>query len=369
MAGQEPPAPPPTPAPTPVPATAAPRPILARPVMVGGLYAWAWIGILSLLATIIWVIGLLTPVVIPLVLALFPAALLVPLVKRLRTMGVPRAAAATIVLLGTLALLAGIVSLLAPSVADELGDLGDQLNEGYERLQSFLASGPFGLQPVRLGDLIDRVQESLASSEVGPRVGEYIVAVVEGFTGVVIGLLALFFYLKDGDRIAAWIKSLFPRRARDDAHAIGDLVWMSIGAYFRGQFIIAIVDAVLIGIGLLIIGVPLVLPLSVLVFFGGLFPIVGAIVAGFVAVLIALASGGPITALIVLALIVGVQQVEGHLLAPVVLGRATELHPLAVILALAAGGILLGIVGAFIAVPVAASAARAVGYLRNRVPG
>nr|MBA2578793.1 AI-2E family transporter [Euzebyaceae bacterium] len=158
-----------------------------------------------------------------------------------------------------------------------------------------------------------------------------------------------------------------PRRARADAEAIGARVWFTIGAYIRGQLVIAVVDAVLIGLGLWIVGVPLALPLAVLVFFGGLFPIVGAVAAGIVAVLVALATGGLTSALIVLAIVVAVQQVEGHLLAPIVLGKATELHPVAVIAALTAGAVLLGVLGAFLAVPIAASATRAVGYLRTRV--
>jgi len=142
-----------------------------------------------------------------------------------------------------------------------------------------------------------------------------------------------------------------------------------MSGYIRGQLVIALVDAVLMGIGIWVLGVPLVAPLAVLVFFGGLFPIVGAVLSGLVAVLVAIATSDLTTAVALLGVILVVQQVEGHVLAPVVLGRAVSLHPLAVLASLAAGGALLGVLGAFIAIPLVGSATRAVGYLRSRVPG
>jgi predicted PurR-regulated permease PerM len=347
-----------------------PRGLAEQPLVRTGIYAWSLIGAIVLVVAGVAVVAKLAVVVVPLVLALFPAAVLAPPTQRLRARGVPPAAATSLVIVGFLVLLAAVFGLLAPIVAAELGDLGERLEEGYERVRAFLESGPFGLEPVSVGALVERAREQLtASDELGSRVGEYLIAVVEGFAGVILGLLALFFYLKDGDKIARWLRDLFPKRARRDAEAIGERAWLTIGGYIRGQLLIALVDAVLIGIGLLVLRVPLVLPLAVLVFFGGLFPIVGAFVAGAVAVLVALATSGVAKALLVLVLIVAVQQVEGHVLAPIVLGRATQLHPLAVIAALAAGGVLLGVLGAFLAVPVAASVARGVGYLRERVPG
>jgi len=353
-----------------LPAQPVRDPLANHPVVRSGAYAWGVIGILLLVVALARVVQSVSIVVIPLVLALFPAAVLAPLVQRLKRNGIRPALATTMVLLGSIALVAGLFALLAPQVEAELGDLGDRLVEGYEKAESFLAAGPFGFEPIVLDDLIDRARERLAETEgLGEGALEVAIVVAEGFAGLILALFALFFYLKDGERIAGWARDLFPQRVRADVQAIGDRVWFTIGAYIRGQLIIAFVDAVFIGIGLVVLRVPLALPLAVLVFFGGLFPIVGAVAAGIVAVLVALATGGIGIALLVLALIVAVQQLESHLLAPLVLGRATELHPLAVIAALTAGAVLLGVLGAFLSVPIAASGARAVGYLRQRVPG
>lgn len=307
----------------------------------------------------------------PLVIALFPAAVLVPPAQRLKRRGLPDSAAALLVLVGAIALFVLLFRLLTPSVASELEGLGESLDAGYRQVRRILLSGPLGLDPVPLDDVVAGLQERFAESsgELGPRILEAGIVLVEGIAGLVLGLFALFFYLKDGSKIAAWMRDLFPRRARADVQACGDRVWFTIGAYIRGLLAIGLVDAVLIGVGLALLRVPLSLPLAVLVFFGALFPIVGAFLAGTVAVLVALATNGPGAAVAVLLLIVAVQQLEGHILAPILLGRATELHPLAVIAALTAGAVLGGVLGAFLSVPIASSGARVVGYLRERVPG
>jgi len=338
-----------------------------HPLVRGGTYAWAILGVLLLSVTVLFAIGRLTVVVVPLVLALFPAAVLAPPTQLLKRRGLPDAVAALVILLAALGLLAGLSTLLTPQVASQLEDLSEQLETGYRQARQFLESGPLGLDPVPVDDMIANARDRLAAEggEVGSRVLEAGIVVLEGFTGLILGLFALFFYLKDGEKIAGWLRSLFPRRARADVRQIGDRVWFTIGAYIRGLLVIGLVDATAIGIGLVVLRVPLALPLAVLVFFGALFPIVGAFLAGTVAVLVALATNGLPAALAVLVLILVVQQVEGHLLTPILLGRATALHPLAVIAALTAGGILLGVLGAFLSVPLTASAARAIGYLRE----
>ncbi|MBA2528345.1 MAG: AI-2E family transporter, partial [Euzebyales bacterium] len=272
-------------------------------------------------------------------------------------------------LAGSLLLVVGSLALLAPTVSAQVGDLGAQASQGVEQIKRFLASGPFGLDPVRLDELVDRGREALrrqAGSGLASGVLGAVAAVAEGVAGLLFGLVALFFYLKDGERIGRWLRDLLPRRMRSDAQEVGVRAWQTIGAYIRGQLVIATVDAVLIGGALLVLGVPLALPLSLLVFVGGLLPLVGAFVSGALAVLVALASNGPTAALILFAWIVVVQQLEGDLLAPVVLGRATALHPLATLVALTAGAVLLGVLGAFLAIPLTASAARGAGYLRGR---
>jgi predicted PurR-regulated permease PerM len=343
---------------------------MRRPFIRAGAYAWALVGVIVLAIVLGYLMAQLSLVIIPLVLALFPAAVLSPPAGWLQRKGLRPALATAVVMLGALGFVVIVVSLIAPSVAAELGDLGASAREGVRSLRGFLERGPLGFEPVRIEDLFDRARRQVLEAEgLGRGAIDAMRAVAEGVTGVLFGLVSLFFYLKDGPKIAAWLRDLFPERFRDDVAYIGEQSWFTLGAYIRGQLFIALVDAVLIGIGIAVLQVPLLLPLVVLVFAGGLFPIVGAVTAGALAVLVALATRGIVAALILLAVIVAVQQIEGHLLAPVVLGRATQLHPLATLAALAAGAVLLGVLGAFLAVPIAASAARAIGYLRERVPG
>jgi putative heme transporter len=341
-----------------------------RPVLRTGLYGWAVAGI-ALMGWILWQIASeLSIVLIPLVLALFPAAVLAPLVGWLKARRIPPALATLIAMFGSFAVIGGIVTALAPSVAAQFDDIGESVSAGIESVERFLASGPFGLSPVRLDDLVDRARGLIGSMAAGGGLGSSalaaVVAVTETLAGVLFGLVALFFYLKDGPRIAAWLKGLFPRSVQDDAEAVGVRAWQTVGAYIRGQLLIALVDALLIGLALVVLRVPLALPLTVLVFFGGLFPVVGAFVAGLVAVLVALATNGLLAAVILLGVIVAVQEIEGDVLAPIVLGRATELHPLATLAALTAGAVLLGILGAFLAIPVTASVTYALKYLRQK---
>ena len=342
--------------------------IWQHPLVRAGVYAWALVGLTLVLMGLADVAAELRIIVVPLVLALFPAALLSPLMRMLVARRVPPAVAALAVIVGFIGLLVGVGRLLAPSIAAEAPDIVDSVQDGIAQLQAFLEGGPFGIDPLLVTDMLESGREQLIS--IGQQAaGTVATAVAEGVAGLLFGLVALFFYLKDGARIADWLGRLFPRHMRADADVIGTRAWVTIGSYFRGQLLIALVDAVFIGLGLALLRVPLALPLTVLIFFGGLFPIVGALVSGAVAVLVALADGGIGIALAVLAIVVGVQQVESNVLAPVVLGKATELHPLAVILALSVGGVVLGVLGAFLAVPVAASLARAVGYLRRRKDG
>jgi len=364
------------PAPEPPPGARAADPprdarpsLLDRPTIRAGAYAWALLGLIALAAAGVVALGRLEILVVPLLLALFPAALLAGPAARLRQV-LPPAAAAAVALVGFLALLSGTVALLAPAVASELDGLSDAALDGAEQVQTYMESGPFGLQPVRVDDVIAQLQGRLADTDglAGTVLGAAS-ALAEGTAGLFLGLIALFFYLKDGSAIARWLRDLFPQRLRRDAEIVGSQTWLTMSGYIRGQLVIALVDAVLMGIGIWVLGVPLVAPLAVLVFFGGLFPIVGAVLSGLVAVLVAIATSDLTTAVALLGVILVVQQVEGHVLAPVVLGRAVSLHPLAVLASLAAGGALLGVLGAFIAIPLVGSATRAVGYLRSRVPG
>ena len=344
------------------------RRLTDQPLVRAGVISWSVLGVGLIVVAVAIVLRQLTVVVVPLVLALFPAAVLVPPTNYLRRRGVPAGLAALIAMVLGLGLLVGLFSALTPVVARELGGLAEKLEEGYGEVRRYLENSPLDVHTPTLNQALEQFREAASQEDgdLGGRLVEAGTVLVEGFAGIAFLLFALFFYLKDGPRIAGWIRSLFPAGLRERAHGIGDLVWFTIGAYIRGLLVIGLADAVLIGIGLLVLRVPLALPLSVLVFFGALFPIVGAFLAGTVAVLVALATNGLGAALAVLALIVVVQQLEGHILTPIMLGRATELHPLAVIAALTTGAVLFGVLGAFLSVPIAASIARAVSYLRVR---
>ena len=342
------------------------RPLAQLPIVRWGVVAWAVLGLVAGAVLVLLVLGRLGLVVVPLLIALFPAALLAPLSERLRQR-VPDAVAALIAVVLFLVGISAVLGLLGWVIAGELDQVFTSLKQAYRDLRSW-AADTFNADLPAVDRALDRARETLSG---GGGVRQQVTAVattgLEIASSILFGIVALFFYLKDGDRIAAFLRDLFPHRARPHVDQIGRRVWFTLGAYFRGQLIVAAVDAVFIGLGLLILGVPVALPLTVLVFFGGLFPIVGAFTAGALAVLIALADGGISLALAVLALNIVVQQVEGNVLEPLVVGRATRLHPLAVIVALTAGAVTFGILGAFLAVPVAASAARAIGYFRDDV--
>jgi len=185
-------------------------------------------------------------------------------------------------------------------------------------------------------------------------------------TGLIVAVLLCFFLLKDGELMWAWVLRLVRERSRHDVEEVGTRVYTALAGYVRGIAMVGLVDAILIAIGLLIIGVPLIVPLAVITFFAAFVPLIGAFVAGLLAVLVALVSGGAVDALLVLGVIILVQQVEGHLLYPLLMSRAVHLHPAVIVVALAAGGILAGIVGVFLAVPVAGVASVIVQYAQNR---
>lgn len=343
------------------------RPLGQHRLVRAGAYAWSLLGVFGVIVVVVLLLGMFRLVIVPLVIALFPAALLSPFSAKLKSWGVRPFLAATFVvfifLVGTIGLLAALVWL----IVGEFEDLLDTLEVAYDDVAAWIDE-TFGWTPPSIDELIERVTDWATSLDYTETASSVAFTTLEILTGLLLGLIALFFYLKDGDRIAGVALQLTPRRVRGDVAEVFRRVWETLGGYFRGQILVALVDAVAIGIGLFLLGVPLALPLALLVFFGGLFPIVGAFTAGAVAVLVALADGGIGLALAVLVLNVAVQQLEGNLLEPLIVGRATRLHPLLVLAALTAGAVTLGILGAFLAVPVTASIVRAVSYVLERDP-
>jgi putative heme transporter len=335
-------------------------------LLAAGRVGWAILGVAGAVVVIGLVVGRLSLVVVPVVLALFPATLLVPLANRLRRR-LPDALAASITLLAGLAVIGLIIGLMVPLVAAELPRLADTAGEGAAEVARFLDEGPFGLDLGGVAGLLERAREQLG--DLGELAGPALDAATAAFEIVVASVLllvVLFFYLKDGGRIGRGLLTVAPPHLRPRLRQIGEQAWQTLGAFFRGQLLIALVDAVAIGIGLALLRVPLALPLAVLIFFGGLFPIVGAVTAGALAVLVALAHGGLVLGLAVLALIVAVQQLEGNVLEPLILSQVVKLHPLIVVLAVTAGAITFGVLGAFLAVPVAAVAGHVARILREQ---
>lgn len=306
-------------------------------------------------------------IVLPVLLAIVLSTFLTPPVSWLKGLGWRNGPAAVTVLLAALLVLGGIVAVLVPLAVDEFDALDVSVTGSIDTVQAWLRDTlPFSAPEI--SDAIERVQEQLRSSldALARRaVGGALVA-LEIVTGLLLAVVVLFFLLKDGERICGWVVSLVTPARRDDVREIGERAWHALAGFVRGQTLVAIFDAVLIGSAIAIIGVPLALPLAVLTFFGAYVPVIGATVTGLLAVLVALASEGVVAAIAVLAAILVVQQVEGNVFQPVVVGRAVQVHPLAILLGVTAGGVLAGIIGAMIAAPVVAVGAAVLRYVREQ---
>ena len=327
--------------------------------------AWRALVVAAAIAVLAYALARLRVIVVPVAVAMLLATFLVPPARWLRGRGLPSALAALAVVLGAVVLIVGVASALVPRIADDVGELDVSIDAGVTEATEWLGEGPLGLSRARIESLKDRASEQLRSRSdaiVGGVFGGAYLA-LELVAGLVLVVVTLFFLVKDGERLWRWVVRLFPPPARGDVAAIGELAWATAGGYIRGIAIVALVDAVLIGLALWLIGVPSVLPLATLTFVGGFFPIIGAFVAGFAAAMVALVAEGWIAMLLVIGATVLVQQLEGNILQPIIVGHAVELHPLAILLGIIAGGLLWGVAGAFFAVPLIAIVARAASYL------
>lgn len=304
---------------------------------------------------VVWALSHVMLVVLPLLVALMLCTVLVPVARRLERARLPAAGAALLAVVGMAVLIAALLGLIVPRFVSQLGALNEDIAAG-SRTALNLANDYLGISDAQARDLIDKGQEQLQdqAGSIGGGLLAGAVALGEFLTGAILTLVMTFFLVKDRKRITGWLLARTPHDHREMLRAVGRRAWHSLGGYFRGQAIIAAVDAIGIAIGLLIVGVPLVLPLAMLTFIGGFFPIVGAVAAGLVAALVALVDGGVTDALIILGVVIAVQQTEGNILEPVVLGRSVPLHPLVILIVITAGAVLAGVVGAFLSVPIAA---------------
>jgi predicted PurR-regulated permease PerM len=337
-------------------------------LMLLGRRAWAVIGVLVVAAGAALAAQRVSVLVVAVLLALFPAALLDPLSRRLRESHVPAGLGAALLVLALLLVFIVPAWVILPRFAAEVSSLETSLSRGLDQLRSAVDWSLLPGSPDGPRELISSAVSALASGGVVDQGLAAAQMLLSFGAGLVLLIVTLFFLVKDGPRIGRAVLEAVPGRHRSTAYRLGVEAWWTLGAYLRGQLLVALVDAVFIGLGLWLLGVPLALPLAVLVFFGALFPIVGAFVSGLVAVLVAFAENGLVTAALTVLLIVVVQQLEGNLLQPVIMGSIVSLHPLVIILVVTGGGLLLGVVGAFIAVPLAAIVARVVDYLRGRHP-
>ena len=330
-------------------------------------YSWRILIVLLVAWVVVQILIKLRLVVLPVIAALFVTALLGPLAQKLKARGWPPVLATWAVMLGTILIFAGVVGAVAPSVGDELDDVGSSAKKGFEDVIDYLAESPLKLSEADVDRYLDQAVEEVSANrdKITAGVLSGAAKAVEFITEFFLTLVLIFFFVKDGPQMFSWFEAQFPQRNRRHVRAIGERAWAAIGGYLRGTAIIALVDAILIGLTLLFVGVPLVIPLAVLTFFGAFFPLIGAVAAGVVAALVALVTSGPFDALIVAGAILVIQQVEGDVLQPIVMGKSVRLHPVVILLALTAGGVTAGLVGAFIAVPVAAVAASIGNYIKK----
>ncbi|HEX6517465.1 MAG TPA: AI-2E family transporter [Nocardioidaceae bacterium] len=321
--------------------------------------AWSWrfLVIVAAGAAIAWAIAKLDVIVLPLVIAVLITALAIPLVDLLQRIGVPRGLAAFVVVVGGLALVALLLTFVGQQIAQGANDLARQVVNGLEQIRHWLRTGPLNASDSQINDYIKQVQDAIASGnqQIVGRVTEVGTAVGHIVAGFFIVLFATYFFLADGARIWAWAVRIFPRAARARADSSGRVAWSSLTAFVRATVLVALTDAVGVVIVALVLKVPFAPAIGVLVFLGAFIPLIGATLSGSVAVLVALVAHGPVIALIMLAGVILVQQIEAHVLQPFLLGRFVSVHPLAVIVAIAAGVLIAGIPGALVAVPLVAA--------------
>ena len=333
------------------------RPLVHPVVARAGAYAWRLIGIGIVGWAVLKLLSALWVLVLAGAVSLLLARVLDPVANSLRRRGVPPALVATITLLGFLLAMAGIVTLLAPSIIDEFSDLGPTLEQSVDDLEDWLVEdSPFDISRQDINDFRDEAGDrarTALESQSGTVVSGTVVA-FEVVTGLVLSLVTTFFVLKDGDRFCRWLLTFVPRERQPLARRLGARAWQTLGGYLRGSATLGLIEGVIIGSTVWIVGGALALPVAVITFFAAFLPFAGAVLAGAVAVLVTLVSAGVTPAVIVLVVAVVVQQLDGDLLAPIVFGRNLELHPLVVLGALVAGSTLFGAFGAVLAVPVTA---------------
>lgn len=320
--------------------------------------AWSWrlLVVAAAIVTLLWIVRRLEVIVVPVALATMLAALLLPAVDWLDRRGAPRGGAVALVLLAGFAVFGGILTFVVSQFVSGLPGLVEQVTHSIDSLRGWLIEGPAHLSREQIDNAGNTAITALRDNQEKLTTGALSTAatLTEIVTGALLVLFTLIFLLHGGRNIYGFVTQIVPSHTRDRVRDAGRAGFGSLIGYVRATFLVALVDAVGIGTGLAIMGIPLALPLASLVFLGAFIPLVGAVISGFLAVVVALLAKGVVYALITLGLIIAVQQLEAHILQPLVMGRAVSIHPLAIVLAISTGGVLAGIVGALLAVPLVA---------------
>jgi predicted PurR-regulated permease PerM len=350
-----------------VDSAAAPKRVqIPHGVEVASAWSWRFLVIVLALVVILRTVVFFELLLVPVVVAVLICALVVPATDAMTTV-MPRGVAAMLSLLGVIGVVAGLLILVGQQLATGFDDLATQVSDGIGQIQDWLRTGPLNISQSDLDDAVASAQAWITSdnAHLATRLAAVGATLGHVLAGFFIVLFTTYFLLYQGEQIWGWIVRLFPRAARDRVDGSGRAAWVSLTSFVRATVLVAFVDAVGITLVAVILKVPLAVPIGVLVFLSSFIPLVGATVSGSVAVLVALVAHGPLVALFMLIGVVAVQQLEAHVLQPFLLGRAVRLHPLAVILVVAAGVVAAGIVGALVAVPVAAMLNTIVKYLTS----
>jgi putative heme transporter len=334
--------------------------------------AWAWrlLVVLAAFIAVLWVLQKLEIIVVPVLLALMLSALLVPPVDWMDRRGLPRGAAVALVVLGGFAFLGGTLTFVVSQFIVGLPDLTEQVTRSIESTRRWLIHGPAHLRSEQIENAGNAAIQALHNNQAKLTSGALSTAatLTEVVTAAVLVLFTLIFFLYGGRNIWQYVVKIFPVDVRERVLDGGRAGYGSLIGYVRATFLVALTDAAGVGAGLAIMGVPLALPLASLVFLGAFIPLVGAVIAGFLAVIVALLAKGIVYALATLGLLILINQIEAHLLQPLVMGRAVSIHPLAVVLAISTGGVVAGIVGALLAVPTVAFFNNAIQVLLAKDP-
>ncbi|TQK52158.1 putative PurR-regulated permease PerM [Streptomyces sp. SLBN-118] len=357
------------PPPSYAPAIAArPDPVAAIPwgIRVAAEAGWRLLVLAGTLWVLIRVISAVQLVVLAFVAALLVTALLQPTVARLKRLGLPRGLATAVTAVAGFVVMGLVGWFVVWQVMDNLDDLSDRVRDGIEELKRWLLDSPFHVTEQQINDIAKNLSDTIGTNteEITSAGLQGVTVMVEILTGMLLAMFSTLFLLYDGKRIWQWVLKLVPAQAREGVAGAGPRAWRTLTAYVRGTVIVALIDAIFIGLGIYFLDVPMAVPLAVFIFLFAFIPLVGAVVSGALAVVVALVTQGVFTALMVLIVVLAVQQIEGHVLQPFILGRAVRVHPLAVVLAVAAGGMTAGIGGAVVAVPLVAVTNTVVGYLR-----